>query len=146
MRFQSTIELGGKTATGLEVPPQIVADLGGRKRPAVRVTINGYTYRSTVASMGGRFMLPLSAEHRAEAGVAAGDQVDVDLELDTDPRTIDVPDDLQAALAAARAARRSFDELSYSEQRRHVVSVTEAKTLETRARRIGKVVDSVRVG
>lgn len=146
MRFQSTIELGGKTATGLEVPPQIVADLGGRKRPAVRVTINGYTYRSTVASMGGRFMLPLSAEHREGAGVAAGDQVDVDLELDSDPRTVDVPDDLQAALAAPPEARRSFDELSYSEQRRHVVSVMEAKTPETRARRIGKVVDSLRVG
>ena len=144
MRFQTMVELGGKTATGFEVPPQVVADLGSGKRPAVRVTINGYTYRSTVASMGGRFMLPLSAENRAAAGVAAGDEVDVDLELDTEPRTVAVPDDLQVALNAEPEAQRSFDGLSYSEQRRQVLSVTDAKTPETRTRRLQKVIDSLR--
>ena len=143
MRFQSTIELGGKTATGLEVPSSVVVDLGCGKRPAVWVTINGFTYRSTVASMGGRFLLPLSAENRAGAGVAAGDQVDVDVELDTEPRIVTVPDDLRIALDAAPEARRSFDGLSYSEQRRHVLSVTEAKTPETRARRVAKVAGSL---
>ncbi len=83
MKFRAIIELAGKTATGIEVPAAVVTRLGSSKKPAVRVTINGYTYRSTVASMGGRFMLPISAEVREAASVAAKDKVDVDVELDT---------------------------------------------------------------
>src|SRR5437867_2874762 len=85
MRFHAVIQLSGKTATGIEVPGEVVAALGPSKRPAVRVTINGYTYPSTVAPLGGAFMLPVSAEVRAQAGVAAGDEVAVDVELDTAP-------------------------------------------------------------
>jgi hypothetical protein len=106
MRFHATIELGGKTATGIEVPAEVVAALGSGKRPPVRVTINEYTYRSTVASMGGRFMLPVSAEVRGSAGISAGEEVDVDIELDTEPREVTVPPDFAGALDERRARLR----------------------------------------
>jgi uncharacterized protein YdeI (YjbR/CyaY-like superfamily) len=112
----------------------------------VRVTINGYTYRSTVASMGGRYMLPVSAEHRTGAGVAAGDQVDVALALDTEPRVVTVPPDFAAALDADEAARRRFDAMAYSHQLRWVLSVEGAKTPETRQRRIAKAVTDIAAG
>ena len=138
MRFRTTVELGGKTATGFEVPPEVVEALGSGKRPAVTVTVNGHTYRSTVAPMGGRYLLPLSAENRTAAGVAAGDEVDVDVELDTAPRVVEVPGDLRAALDADPAAKAAFERLSYSHQRQHVLAVEGAKAAETRARRIAK--------
>lgn len=143
LRFQAPLQLHGKTATGIEVPAAIVAALGAGKRPAVSVTINDYTYRSTVAPMGGVFMLPVSAEIRAGAGVAAGDEIEVELVLDSAPREIAVPGDFAAALDRAPDARRAFDALSYSNKRRHVLSVEEAKTSETRQRRIAKAVDSL---
>ena len=143
MRFRAVIELAGKTATGFEVPADVVAALGTSKRPAVRVTIGPYTYRSTIAPMGGRFLLPLSAEHRTAAGLAAGDEVDVVVELDDEPRELAVPDDLVAALKRNPAARKAFDALSYSNRRRHVLSVEGAKTAETRQRRIEKVVEAL---
>ena len=146
MRFRTTIELGGKTATGFRIPEDVVADLGSGKRPAVRVTIGGHTYRTTVAPMGGAFMIPLSAENRAGAGAAAGDEVDVDVELDTEPRVVTVPPDFAEALDRQPDARRAFDALSYSNQRRHVLSIEGAKTDETRQRRIGKAVDALRQG
>lgn len=144
MRFRSVVELGGKTATGLEVPADIVAALGPTQRPAVRVTLGGHTYRSTVARMGGRFLLPVSAEVRAASGVAAGDVVDVEVEVDDAPRSVDVPADLAAALDADPATRAAFDGLSHSNQRRHVLAVEGAKAAETRARRVAKVVEAVR--
>ena len=146
MRFRTTIELGGKTATGFRIPENVVAELGSGKRPAVRVTIGGHTYRTTVAPMGGAFMIPLSAENRAGAGAAAGDEVDVDVELDTEPRVVTVPPDFAEALDRQPDARRAFDALSYSNQRRHVLSIEGAKTDETRQRRIGKAVDALRQG
>jgi Bacteriocin-protection, YdeI or OmpD-Associated/Domain of unknown function (DUF1905) len=146
MRFSTTVELGGKTATGMEVPPEVVTSLGAGKKPAVQVTVNGHTYRSTVATMGGRFLLPLSAENRAAAGVAAGDAVDVDVELDTAPRTVEVPADLAAALDADPATRARFDGLSYSHQRRHVLAVEAAKAEATRARRVAGVLAELNGG
>lgn len=146
MRFRATLELGGKTATGIEVPPEVVSRLGSTKRPPVRVTINGHTYRSTVATMGGRFLVGVSAENRAAAGVAAGDEIDVDLELDSEPRTVDVPADLATALDQQPDARRRFDALSYSNQRRHVLAVEGAKGADTRLRRIEKIVGGLREG
>jgi hypothetical protein len=140
MRFTTTVELGGKTATGMEVPAEVVTALGAGRKPAVRVTVGGHTYRSTVATMGGRFLLPLSAENRTAAGVAAGDTVEVDVELDDAPRVVDVPGDLAAALDADPEARRRFDRLSYSHQRRHVLAVEGAKAEDTRARRVAGVV------
>ena len=146
MTFRATVLLSGKTATGIRVPPNIVAGLGSSKRPAVRVTINGHTYRSTVAPMGGEFMLPISAEIREITGVKAGDNVDVNLDLDTDPREVTVPPDLKSALAKDASARKFFEGLSYSNKLRIVLSVDAAKSAETRQRRIAKAVESLREG
>jgi Bacteriocin-protection, YdeI or OmpD-Associated/Domain of unknown function (DUF1905) len=146
MRFHTTIEQAGKTATGIQVPDEVVAGLGAGKRPKVRVTINGYTYRSSVASMGGRFMVGVSAEVRERAGVAGGDEVDVGIELDTEPREVAVPADLAKALGRDAAAKRFFEGLSYSQQQRHVLSIEGAKTPETRQRRIDKAVETLREG
>ncbi|WP_433078749.1 YdeI/OmpD-associated family protein [Dactylosporangium sp. CA-052675] len=140
MRFRATLELHGRTATGITVPAEVVEALGTSRKPPVTVTINGYTYRSTVASMRGAFLLPVSAEVRAGAGVAAGDTFDVDVEPDGAPRTVEVPADLAAALDAEPGARARFDALSYSNQSRHVLSVEGAKTAETRQRRVAKAV------
>jgi ABC-type Na+ efflux pump permease subunit len=144
MRFRTTVELGGKTATGMRVPADVIEGLGSHKRPPVRATINGYTYRSTVAVMGGVFMLPLSAENRAGAGVAAGDEVEVDLELDNEPRVVTVPADFASALDGDAAAKERFEALSYSNKSRHVIAIEQAKTSETRARRIEKALSARR--
>jgi Bacteriocin-protection, YdeI or OmpD-Associated/Domain of unknown function (DUF1905) len=147
MRFRTTIQLEGRTATGFRVPPEVVEALGqGKKRPAVTVTINGYTYRSTIAAYGDVFMLPLAAENRDGAGVAAGDEVDVDLELDTAPREVEVPADLAAALADEPEARAFFDGLSYSNKRWFALSVESAKAADTRQRRVAKAVEMLRAG
>ncbi|WP_309122077.1 YdeI/OmpD-associated family protein [Paenibacillus sp.] len=147
MKFRTTILLERKTATGLEVPPEIVDALGAGKKPPVRVTIGGaYTYRSTIASMGGKYMIPLSAEHRNGAGVAAGDEVDVELALDDEPRELAVPADVLGALDAVPEAKAFFDGLSYSNRRRIVLSIEGAKTQETRDRRLEKAIEALREG
>jgi hypothetical protein len=146
MKFQSVIELGGKTATGFQVPEEVVTALGAGKRPRVRVTIGDYTYRSTVAPYTGAYYLPLAAEHREAAGVAAGDTVDVQVELDTEPRTLELPEDLVTALVAEPEARGFFDGLSYSNRRRILLSIEDAKTDETRRRRIEKSVSKLKAG
>jgi len=144
--FRATIALGGKTATGVEVPEDVVAALRSSRRPAVRATLNGYTYRSSVAWMRGRFMLPISAAVREAAGVAAGDEVHVDLELDTEPRVVEIPSDLEAALCHDAHARRTFARLAYSHKRRHVLAIEGAKTEATRQRRVAKTVETLRAG
>ena len=146
MRFRTTILQGDKTATGIQIPDEVVEGLGSGKRPPIRVTINGYTYRNTVAVMGGVYMVGVSAEHRAGAGVAGGDEVDVDIELDTAPRQVTLPDDFAAALDAEPMARETFDRLSNSNKGWHVSQVTGAKTDETRQRRIAKSVGMLREG
>ncbi len=146
VRFRTTIELGGKTATGFRVPPDVIESLGGRKRPAVMVTINGHSYRSTVAPYTDAYMLPLSAENRAAAGVAAGDEVAVEVELDTAPREVDVPGDFAAALDSEPKARETFDRLSNSNKKWHTYQIETAKTAETRQRRIAKSVEALGAG
>jgi Bacteriocin-protection, YdeI or OmpD-Associated/Domain of unknown function (DUF1905) len=146
MRFRATLETEGKTATGINVPTEVVDALGGGKRPRVTVTINGHTYRSSVAVLGGRYMLGVSAENRAAAGVEGGQDVDVELELDTAPREVTVPPDFAAALAAEPAAQATFDGLSYSNKSWHVLQIDGAKTDETRQRRIAKSVEALRAG
>jgi hypothetical protein len=146
MRFHTTILQGDKTATGIRVPDEIVAALGAGKRPKVLVTMRGFTYRSSVAVMDGTYMIGVSAENRAGAGVAGGDEVDVDLELDTAPREVTVPADFAAALDAEPDARRTFDGLSYSNKSWHTLQIEGAKTDETRQRRIARSVDALREG
>lgn len=146
MKFRANVESSGKTTMGFQVPPEIVEKLGAGKRPPVRVTINGYTYRSTVAPMGGVFMMGLSAENRAGAGVTKPGPVDVDMELDTAPRDVTVPPDFAKALGAAPAAKKTFDGLSYSNKSWHVLQIQGAKSDETRQRRIAKSVEALREG
>jgi hypothetical protein len=140
MKFRATVLQSGKTATGIEVPAKIVEGLGAGKKPPVRVTLNGYTYRNTIATMDGKFMLSVSSEVRERAGVAGGDTVDVELVLDTEKREVEVPADFAAALNKVAKARKAFDGLSYSNQRRYVYAIEDAKTPETRQRRIDKAV------
>jgi hypothetical protein len=142
VRFSAELELHGRSATGVEVPAEVVDALGRGKRPPVVVTIGPHSYRSTVAVMGGRFMLPVAAGHREAAGVSAGETIDVDLVLDDQPREVDVPEDLAAALAAA-GATDAFAGLAPSHRKEHVRSVVDAKKPETRQRRIEKVVAAV---
>ncbi len=142
--FSATVvQAEGKNATGIQVPAAAVEALGSQKRPKVLVHLNGYTYRSTIAPFGNVFMLPVSAEHRAAAGIQAGDQVEVTLELDTEPRTVDVPPDLAAALAEQPGATAAFDALSSSIRREYVRQVESAKAYETRQRRITTIVTKV---
>jgi hypothetical protein len=146
MRFHTTLYQSDGTATGIRVPDDVVEALGKGKRPPVTVTINGYTYRNTIAVMGGEYWVGVSALHRAGAGVAGGDEIDVDIELDTAPREVEVPPDLAAALDAEPAARATFDALSNSNKGYHVLQVEGAKTPETRQRRIEKAVSVLREG
>lgn len=143
-RFSTTIFLGGKTATGFVVPAEAVEALDSGKKPAVNVTLNGHTYRSTVAVYGGQFMLPLSAENREAAGVKAGDTVEVQIELDTAPREVSVPPDLADALSHDPLAKSTFESLSYSKQRAIVLQIEGAKTAETRQRRVAKAIADLR--
>ena len=144
MRFESTVELGGKTATGIPIPDEVIESLGSSKRPPVTITINGYTYRTTAVRMGGQFYVPLNAENRTAAGVTAGDDITVDIESDTAPREVTMPDDL--ATAMDDEARAAYDELSYTHRKEWVRWVEEAKRPETRVARIEKTVAGLREG
>ena len=146
MRFHTTILQAGKTATGIRVPDEVVEALAAGRRPPVRVTISGYTYRSTIAVMGSEYMVGVNADNRVGAGVAGGDEVDVDIELDTAPREVSVPADLSTALDVDPKARATFDALSYSNKSWHVLQLEGAKTDETRGRRLAKSVEALRAG
>lgn len=145
MKFTTTI-LGSGNRAGIEVPEDVVAALGAGRRPPVVVTINGKSYRSSIAVMGGQNLIGVSAANQEFTGVSAGDTVEVNVEVDTQPRIIEVPDDLAAALAAEPQAQSFYAKLSYSAQRRYVEPLGEAKTDETRARRIAKVVADLKAG
>jgi hypothetical protein len=140
MKFNTTILQAKKTATGIEVPEEIVEKLGGGKRPAVNVTINGKTYRSSIAVMGGKYMIGVSAENRALTGVQGGDKVTVELSLDTAPRELALPKEFEAALKKNTAAKKTFEALSYSKKQTHVLPIQNAKTDETRQRNIDKAI------
>jgi hypothetical protein len=135
--FSTTILAMGNN-TGIEVPPANLAELGSGKKPAVTVSIAGYSYASTIAVMGGKYLIPLSKAHREASGLTGGDTVEVTLELETAPRTTPIPEDLAAALGAAGATER-FEALAFSRRKEFVRQVEEAKTPETRARRIEKI-------
>ena len=141
MKFTTTLLKAGKTATGIEIPASIVEQLGAGKKPPVRITINGYTYRNTVAVMGGMFMVGVSAEHRKGANIEGGDEVEVTIELDTELRVVAVPEDFQKALNKNAAARKKFEALSYSKKQGLVIPIKDAKTEETKSRRIKKAIE-----
>jgi hypothetical protein len=144
MDFRATVVLAGRTATGIQVPDEVVTALGSGKRPAVVVRVGDHTYRTTVAPMGGAYWIPLAAEHRQAAGVQAEQEVDVAIELDGAPREVAVPDDL--ATAMDDRARANFDGLAFSHRKEWVRWVEEAKKPDTRAARIEKTAASLREG
>ena len=138
LTFRAEFQLDGKTATGLTVPPEVVERLGGGRRPAVRVTIKGHTYLSTIATMHGVAKIPVSGAVRSAAGIDAGDVLDVEVEPDQGPRTVAVPTDLGAALADDPVVRAFFDGLSYSHKLAYVSWIEQAKKPETRRARVTK--------
>lgn len=140
-QFKATIDLDGKTATGIAVPAEVVDGLGGGKRPPVTVAINGYSYKSTVASMGGVYKVPISAENRQAAGVQAGDTVTVDIEIDTAPREVEVPADFASALNTDTTAKAFFETLSNSKKKAFTYWIETAKQAETRQNRINQAVE-----
>jgi len=146
MEFRTVIEQSGATATGIPVPDDVVASLGPGKRHAITVTVNGHSYRSSVAPYRGKYMIALSADNRDKAGVAGGDEVEVTIELDDQPRTVEEPAVLTAALDADPEARVAFDKLSFSNQRRHVLAVDGAKSDGTRERRVQAVLTELHGG
>lgn len=141
--FRTTILQTGKNTTGIQVPEEIVEQLGSGKRPLVRVTINTYTYRSAIAVMNGKYMISLSAMHRQAAGVQGGENVGVTLELDVEPRAVEIPEDLKTALVDAEALD-AFENSAPSMKKEYVRQVVEAKKQETRERRISKIVEKLR--
>ena len=144
--FRTTLRQSGKEATGIQIPPEIVESLGAGKVPAVALVVNGYAYRSTVAVMGGNYMVSFNADHRAASGIKAGDVLDVEINVDKEPRTVAVPADLDAALDAEPRARATFEQISNSNRGWHVSQVTGAKTDETRQRRIEESIGMLREG
>lgn len=146
MKFHTTIKQGGKTATGIPIPDEVIEALGAGRKPPVKMTVNGYAYRSTVATVDGNYMVGFNADHREESGLRGGDEVDVEMEVDTEPRTVELPADLQAALDSEPRAKATFDKLSNSLKGYHVSQVTGAKTEVTRRRRIEKSISTLREG
>jgi Bacteriocin-protection, YdeI or OmpD-Associated/Domain of unknown function (DUF1905) len=145
IKFTTTIQGSGNKA-GIAVPEEIVNSFGAGRRPPVVVTINGKSYRSSIAMMGGQNMIGVSAVNRDLTGVSAGDTVEVAVELDTQPRTVEVPDDLAAAMATEPEAQAFYATLNYSSHRRYVEPVADAKTAETRSRRVARVVSDLKAG
>ena len=143
IRFHTELLQTGAN-TGIVVPPAVIAQLARGGRPAVAVSVNGYQYRTTVGVMGGKSMLPFSAAHREASGLKGGDAIDVELTLDLAPRTVDLPQDLEAALAAEPALQAAFQKLAPSHKKAHVEAVTGAKAPETRARRVAAVLAKLR--
>jgi len=147
MKFKTTLKQAeGSTATGIVIPDDVLARLGAGKKPPVKMTVNGYSYRSTVATVNGDYMVGFSAEHRAASGIKGGDPIEVEIELDTEPRTVELPADFAAALKADPQARATFDKLSNSLKGYHVAQVTGTKNPETRQRRIEKSIATLHAG
>jgi hypothetical protein len=143
MKFRSHVE-PPEPMRGLEVPPEVVAALGGGARPPVTITVNGHSWKSRVALLRGRHLLGLSHANRQAAGVEIGEEVDVELELDTEPRVVVEPQDFAQALDDDPAARTAYNSLSHSRKREHVHAIESAKKPETRQRRIEKAIATLR--
>ncbi|GGT64478.1 YdeI/OmpD-associated family protein [Actinomadura citrea] len=143
MKFRTVVE-PPEPMRGLEVPAEVVEELGGGARPRVTITINGHSWQSRVAIMRGRHLLGLSNANRRAADVATGDEVEVELELDTEPRVVVEPADFVRALDDDPVARAAYDGLSDSRRREHVRAIESAKRPETRRRRIEKAIATLR--
>lgn len=143
LKFKTTLLTAGKTATGIKIPPEIIEKLGAGKKPAIKVTINGFTYRSTVAVMGGDFMVGVNAENREGAKVKGGDKIEVGIQLDTEPRELELPAEFKKALDKNAKSKKAFEGLSISKKKVYVLPIANAKTEETRNRNIAKAIDAL---
>lgn len=143
--FHTTVLQTGKNTAGIQVPEEVIEKLGGGKRPLVRVKIGQYCYRSAIAVMDGKYMISFSAEHRQASGINGGDEADVTLELDLEPRDVDLPEDLKTALEQA-GAMAAFEKSAPSMKKEYVRQVEKAKAAETRERRIGKIIEKLGSG
>lgn len=143
--FHTTVLQTGKNTAGIEVPAEVMEQLGGGKRPLVKVKVADYSYRSAVAVMDGKYMVSFSTEHRQASGINSGDEADVTLELDLEPRSVELPEDLRAALEQA-GAMAAFEKSAPSMKKEYVRQVEEAKAAETRERRIAKIVENLKAG
>lgn len=141
MKFRTTLQRFGGNNTGIEVPEEILTALGRGRRVKVVATVNGYTYRTSVAPAMGKILMPFSSEHRAASGLSGGEEIEVELIPDDEPREVEVPADLAAALADAPDATAFFAGLSYTHKRSYVLWVEEARKPETRSARVAKAVD-----
>ncbi len=140
--FTTELLRTGGNNVGIQLSDEIIAELGGGRRPPVRVLLGGYEYRTTVGVMRGMSLIPVNAATRAAAGVAGGEVHEITVELDTAPREVVVPDDFAAALSAA-GLRDAFDALAPSHRKEHVRAIEEAKAAETRQRRIAKAIEKI---
>ncbi len=139
--FSTTLLQAGKTATGIKIPDEIIEKLGGGKKPLVKVTINNFTYRSAVAVMGGAYMVGVNAENREAAKVKGGDKIDVTIELDTEVRTVEIPEEFLKVLNKNSEAKNKFETLSNSKKKALIIPIANAKTDETRTRNIEKAIN-----
>jgi hypothetical protein len=142
--FRTTLHQQGNNV-GIVVPDEVVAELGSGKRPLVKVTVNGeYEFVYTIAVMGGKNMIGFSAAHRAASGFAGGDEVEITLELETAPREVDVPPELATALAADPEAATAFEKLAFTHRKEHARAIGEAKSPETKQRRVEATIKKLR--
>lgn len=144
MRFDAELRLNGKTATGIPVPERVIDGLAGGRRPHVTVSLNGYTFQTSLGTMSGQVLIPVSGIVRAAAGIEAGDRLDVEIELATQSTQVEVPQDLHAALAAEPDASAFFAGLTASQQRGYTEWIEQARKPETRQRRLEATVDALR--
>lgn len=142
--FTTTLVSAGGNNVGIVLADDQLADLGRGKRAPVTVTLNGYTYRSTPGVMGGRNLVGVNAAHRKASGVAAGDTLEVTIEVDDAPRVVEVPEVLATALAADEAASTRWDAWAPSARKEHARSIGDAKTGDTRDRRLAKTMAALR--
>jgi len=145
-RFTAELHDAGRGGSAFDVPHAAAAALSDEKRPPVTVTSGDHTYRTRVAVYGGQPMVGMSKANRAAAGIDIGDRFDVSLALDEEPRVVEVPDDLSAALAGDAEAAAAFERLAYTHRREYVIWITDAKKPETRARRVAGTLDKLRSG
>jgi hypothetical protein len=139
LRFKTKLLQTGKTTTGIELPGEVIQQLAAGAKPALLVKVNNYTYRTTAGVMGGLTLLPFSAQHREASGLKGGDSITVDVSVDREPRTIELPDDFAKALAAKPGLKAAFEKLAPSRRKAEALNVLDAKTPETRARRIAAI-------
>lgn len=143
-KFETTLyQTPGANTTGIVVPPAVVEGLGAGKKPKMVVILNGFSYRSSIAVMGGDYMVGVSSDIRSKTGLKGGDAITVELSVDTEERTVDVPAELQAILDASPTAAEKFGKMSYSNKLRVSLAISTAKTPETMAKRVAKVTEEL---